>query len=118
VERLGPACRERGGSDVGPGAAFSGRRPERDGSSEGEGGVNLGDSGPDTRGSGQVCCGITMATNGKYYAVRDAGTPSRLGRVHQTYPYTLTGLEDALEDRPFPQLRRETGRGRRAGQPA
>ena len=30
-----------------------------------------------------------MATYGKYYAVRDAGTPSRLGRVHQSYPHTL-----------------------------
>jgi len=59
-----------------------------------------------------------MATYGKYYAVRYAGTPSRLGRVHQTYPHTLKGLEDALEDARLPQLRRETDRGRRAGQPA
>ena len=42
-----------------------------------------------------------MATYGKYYAVRDAGTPSRLGRLHQTYPYTLRGLEAALEDARF-----------------
>ena len=44
---LGPACRELGASDVGPGAAFSGRRPERGRGSQGEGGVNLGHSGPD-----------------------------------------------------------------------
>ena len=47
VERLGTAGRELGASDVGPGAAFSGRRLERGGSSQGEG-VNLGDSGPDS----------------------------------------------------------------------
>ena len=44
----GTACRELGASGVGPGAAVSGRRPDRGGSSEGEGGVNLGDSGPDS----------------------------------------------------------------------
>jgi hypothetical protein len=38
-----------------------------------------------------------MATYGKYYAVRDAGTPSRLSRAHQTYPHRLKGLEDAPE---------------------
>ena len=48
VERLGAACRELGASGVGPGAAFSSRRPDRGRSSEGEGGVNLGDSGPDS----------------------------------------------------------------------
>ena len=42
-----------------------------------------------------------MATYGKYYAVRDAGTPSRLSRVHQTDPHRLEGLEDALEDTRF-----------------
>jgi hypothetical protein len=46
--RLGATCRELGASDVGPGVAFSGRRPEGGGSSEGEGSVNLGDSGPDS----------------------------------------------------------------------
>ena len=46
VKCLEAACRELGASDVGPGVAFSGRRPERAGSSEGEGGVNLGDGRP------------------------------------------------------------------------
>ena len=36
-------------SHVSRGAAFSGRRPERTGGSVGEGGVNLGDGGPDSR---------------------------------------------------------------------
>lgn len=32
------------------------------------------------------------------YAVRDAGTPSRLGRVRKTYPYNLRSLLEALDD--------------------
>jgi len=36
-----------GASDLGPGAAVRGRRPER-GSGEGQSGVNLGDGGPDS----------------------------------------------------------------------
>jgi hypothetical protein len=32
------------------------------------------------------------------YVVRDAGTPSRTGKVHQTYPYTLNALLEALDD--------------------
>ena len=46
VKCLKAACRQLGASDLDPGAAFSGHRPERAGSSEGEGGVNLGDGGP------------------------------------------------------------------------
>jgi hypothetical protein len=42
------ACRELGASNLDPGAAVSGVRPERDSSSEGESGVNLGDGGPDS----------------------------------------------------------------------
>ena len=36
-------------SHVSPGVAFCGRRPERTGSSKGEGGLNLGYGGPDSR---------------------------------------------------------------------
>jgi len=32
------------------------------------------------------------------YAVRDAGSPSRLGRVRKTYPYNLRSLLEALDD--------------------
>lgn len=32
------------------------------------------------------------------YAVRDAGSPSRLGKVHRTYPYDLRSLLEALDD--------------------
>ena len=35
-----------GASDLGPGAAVRGRRPERGSSGEGQSGVNLGDGGP------------------------------------------------------------------------
>ena len=31
------------------------------------------------------------------YAVRDAGTPSRLGKIYKTYPYDLRSLPEALE---------------------
>jgi hypothetical protein len=31
------------------------------------------------------------------YAVRDAGTPSRLGKIYKTYPYDLRSLLEALE---------------------
>jgi hypothetical protein len=39
-----------------------------------------------------------MATVGKSYAVRDADTGTRLGKVYKTYPYTLRSLLEALED--------------------
>jgi hypothetical protein len=42
--------------------------------------------------------GVALAAGDKFYVVRDAGTPRRLGRVHQAYPYTLQGLQDALVD--------------------
>jgi len=32
------------------------------------------------------------------YAVRDAGSASRLGKVYKTYPYTLRSLLEALDD--------------------
>ena len=32
------------------------------------------------------------------YAVRGAGSPSRLGKVHKIYPYSLQSLLDAMED--------------------
>jgi hypothetical protein len=32
------------------------------------------------------------------YLVRDAGSPSRPGRVFKMYPYTLRSLLDALDD--------------------
>jgi hypothetical protein len=35
------------------------------------------------------------------YVVRDAGTPSRLGKVYKVYPYTLRALIDAMEDARF-----------------
>jgi hypothetical protein len=31
------------------------------------------------------------------YAVRDAGQPSRLGKIYKTYPYDLRSLLEALE---------------------
>jgi hypothetical protein len=33
-----------------------------------------------------------MSTPSRSYAVRDAGSPSRLGKVYKTYPYTLDAL--------------------------
>jgi hypothetical protein len=35
------------------------------------------------------------------YAVRDAGTPRRLGKVYKLYPYTLVALLEALEEARF-----------------
>lgn len=32
------------------------------------------------------------------YAVRDAGRPSRLGKIYKTYPYDLRSLLEALEE--------------------
>jgi hypothetical protein len=32
------------------------------------------------------------------YAVRDAGPPSRLGKIYRTYPYDLRSLLEALDD--------------------
>ena len=40
-----------------------------------------------------------MATGGRAYAVRDADTGS--GEVTRVYPYTLSGLTDALEEARF-----------------
>jgi hypothetical protein len=44
---------------------------------------------------------VTMATGSKSYAVRDAGTPSRLGKVHRVYPYDLRSLLEALDEARF-----------------
>ncbi len=41
---------------------------------------------------------ITSVAGSKSYVVRHAGSLSRLGKVYQTYPYTLRSLEKALED--------------------
>lgn len=38
-----------------------------------------------------------MATPGRAYIVREAGSPSRLGRVFRTYEYTLAALQEAIE---------------------
>lgn len=35
------------------------------------------------------------------YIVRDAGSPSRLGKLYKIYPYTLSSLLEALEDARF-----------------
>jgi hypothetical protein len=37
-------------------------------------------------------------TGSKSYVVRHAGSPSRLGKVWKTYPYTLRALLGAIED--------------------
>lgn len=39
-----------------------------------------------------------MADARRAYVVRDAGLPSRTGRVFKLYPYTLRALLDALDD--------------------
>lgn len=39
-----------------------------------------------------------MATASKSYAVREAGTGNRLGKVWKTYPYNLRSLLEALDD--------------------
>lgn len=39
-----------------------------------------------------------MSTLSRWCAVRDAGSPSRLGKVHKTYPYTLDALLQMLEE--------------------
>ena len=39
-----------------------------------------------------------MSTPSKSYAVRDAGSPGRLGKIYKTYPYDLRSLLQALED--------------------
>jgi hypothetical protein len=39
-----------------------------------------------------------MADARRAYLVRDAGSPSRPGRVFKMYPYTLRALLDALDD--------------------
>ena len=39
-----------------------------------------------------------MSTLSRWYAVRDAGSPSRLGKVHKTYPYSLDALLQMLEE--------------------
>jgi hypothetical protein len=35
------------------------------------------------------------------YVVRDAGSPSRLGKLYKIYPHTLDSLLEALEDARF-----------------
>jgi len=39
-----------------------------------------------------------MADTRRAYVVRAAGSLSHVGEVYRTYPYTLRGLTDALED--------------------
>ena len=39
-----------------------------------------------------------MSTPSRSYAVRDAGSPSRLGKVYKTYPCTLDALLQVLEE--------------------
>lgn len=39
-----------------------------------------------------------MADARRAYVVRDAGSPSRMGRVFKLYPYTLGALLAALDD--------------------
>lgn len=39
-----------------------------------------------------------MSTPSRSYAVRDAGSPSRPGKVHKTYPYTLDAPLQVLEE--------------------
>jgi hypothetical protein len=39
-----------------------------------------------------------MAQVGTAYVVRDAGTPSRLGKIYKVYPYTLNALLEAMDD--------------------
>jgi hypothetical protein len=41
---------------------------------------------------------VAMSTPRRSYAVRDAGSPSRLGKVYKTYPYTLDALLQVLEE--------------------
>jgi hypothetical protein len=39
-----------------------------------------------------------MTAESKSYAVRDAGTPSRLGKINKVFPYNLRSLLEALDD--------------------
>lgn len=41
---------------------------------------------------------VTTVTKSKSYVVRHAGSPSRLGKVWRTYPYTLQSLIDAMDE--------------------
>jgi len=45
--------------------------------------------------------GEQVAGERRAYVVRDAGSPSRMGRVYKVYPYTLKALLQALEDARF-----------------
>jgi hypothetical protein len=51
------------------------------------------------------CCrsgeGGRVAGESKSYAVREAGSPSRLGKVRKAYPYDLKSLLEALSDARF-----------------
>ena len=42
-----------------------------------------------------------MAREGRAYVVRDAGSPSRMGKVYKVYPYTLKALLEAIDDARF-----------------
>jgi hypothetical protein len=42
-----------------------------------------------------------VADERRAYVVRDAGAPSRLGKVYKLYPHTLASLLEALEDARF-----------------
>jgi hypothetical protein len=41
---------------------------------------------------------VVMADTRRAYVVRAAGSLSHVGEVYRTYPYTLRGLTDALDD--------------------
>jgi hypothetical protein len=42
-----------------------------------------------------------MPDERRAYVVRDAGSPSRQGKLYKLYPYTLPALLEALEDARF-----------------
>jgi hypothetical protein len=44
---------------------------------------------------------VAVAAESKSYAVREAGPPSRLGKVRKAYPYDLKSLLEALSDARF-----------------
>lgn len=41
---------------------------------------------------------VAVSIPSRSYAVRDAGSPSRLGKVYKTYPYMLDALLEVLEE--------------------
>jgi hypothetical protein len=62
-----------------------------------------------------------MSTPSRSYAVRDAGSPSGLGKVYKTYPYTLDALLQVLEEarlRSFNAGHHRRDRPEQSGHPA